>query len=229
LIYLLATADNTVKRMQHDNNEPLGFDDFYALIFPTFTFPHLETDEVDMGVIPAHGGNLLLVPMENFPEDTEDGVRANQPATSHSKWGNEHPVLSDVAILITDIADLQNEVRTRLTGAIEDGFIDARWGIGTITPKEHDDDCPLGQESHRGLTYIVTGEKAGTYSVSIMDDDDDPILEYECTNDECGAVFYYHRESQGEFVPPNFCPHCGHEKPIPHVAPNDEPTEGEAQ
>lgn len=224
MIYLLNTEDNTVKRMQHDNNEPLGFEDFYALIFPTFTFPHVETDEVDMGVIPAHGGNLLLVPMEDIEEDDDGGVSVNQPATSHSKWGNEHPILTRTAILITDIADLQNEVRARLKGAIEDGFVDARWAIGPITPKEHDDDCPLGQESHRGLTYIVTGENAGTYQVGILDDDDDDAILYECTNDECGAVFYYHREAQDELVPPNFCPHCGHQNPIPY----DEKADDEA-
>jgi len=159
VIYLLQTNGNTINRIQHDNNEPIGFDDIWA-------FPVFEDEDTEIGVIAAKGGDLIIVPVEPHGEDEEeeDSVLINTPATSHAQFGNEQPILEPIAFLVTSIEDLQRDFREGLTKPVQDGFIDPRWALKKVKPKKHAKDCRMA-ESHAGLTYILTGEDAGSYQV----------------------------------------------------------------
>lgn len=157
MIFALSADDSTTKLLQHQNNEPLTIDDLWD-------FPVFMEEDVELGVVPASGGNLLLVPVFMDKEDgQEEDARINLPATAHSQYGNDHMLAAPVAILVTALADLHNDFRKALRGAIEDGFLDPRWGIGAIKIKKpkHKKDCPLSNNA--GLTYVVTGKNAGCW------------------------------------------------------------------
>ena len=150
MIYMLTSHDKATQRLQHENYEPLGLEDFEE-------FPIFKDADMQLGVIPAHGGNIMFLPVVDNEEYYEEVVPVNQPATSHSVWGSDAPILESVAVLVTDI---------------EDGFIDPRWAVGPVILKEHEEGC-LFEEHQGGITYIVHGPNEGTYLVTAIDDDDE--------------------------------------------------------
>lgn len=160
MIYLMQTNGSTINRLQHENNEPIGITDIKE-------FPWFEDEETEIGVIPAKGGDILLVPVlprDEEEEDDEHLVSANMPASSHAQFGNEQPILAEIVLLVNSIEDLQTDFRQLLARPAEDGFIDSRWALGKVKRKKHRADCKLS-DSHAGITYILTGEHAGNYQV----------------------------------------------------------------
>lgn len=175
MIYLLTTEEQRTSLMINNDveNKPLGLDDFWC-------FPSFDEEGTDIGVVAANGDNILFVP--TFPVREEPELcRANLPASSHYKWGNDQPILAPTALLITDIADLTIEVRKLLRKPIKDGLISPRWGLKKYVPTKHSHDCMM-KESHFGLTYVLTGEAAGTYRVEIFEETERVMREEEETN-----------------------------------------------
>jgi hypothetical protein len=77
---------------------------------------------------------------------------------------------------VTSIEDLQRDFRELLAKPAEDGFIDPRWALTKVKVKKHKKGCKLS-ESFAGLTYILTGEDAGTYQVVAFTESEIPATD----------------------------------------------------
>jgi hypothetical protein len=156
----MQASGGTINRVEHDNNEPIGFDDLRA-------FPLFDQEGTEIGVISAKGGDLIIVPVLPPPEE-EEGVLVNTPATTHAEFGHEQPITEELAFLVTSLEDLKLEFREALSKPARDGFVNARWALKEVKRTKHQPDCGVSKllaESHAGITYILTGEDAGTYMV----------------------------------------------------------------
>lgn len=164
MIYLLYAEGGECIRLGTTSDEPetLGFEDFHQLLDPDDS----TAGEYHIGVVPAHGGNLLFIPV---PVSTESKlVCTNHPATSHYKWGNDGPITAPCALLVTALEDLEIVIREVLMNPVRQGFIDKRWALRRFRSTKHTKDCAL-EHSGVGITYMICGEGQDKYHVHALE------------------------------------------------------------